>query len=675
MDRREFTAIGLGAIAAEALAQPQPITITIPATIEGRHNSIPIVVPDQASLLVIDGEMSAQTLNVRTIILRGKLTLEDNFSIKCETFYRLPGSELIGGTKTNPISGEFVFLDFPLNLTKDPQAWGHGMVGVDGVVSLWGRGWEKKPFIEADCNLTSGLTQITLKETCDWEYGDLVCIADSQQKFQNGKTSTRPKFGETLRVVQADGSNVLLLEPLKYDHPHYTHPVTQEVLRPHLALLSRGIVCRSENPNGVRGHIAFLDHDQVHCGGIEYVNLGRTLLFNPVTGAIAMPGNPVTNADGTITQPATQIGRYSCHFHHCLGVMDGDPSGLQWSLTGCSVRNDPKWGFTIHGTHYGKLLNSVAWNCGGAGVMFEDGVETKNTVEHCFFGNMDSPTKGVHGGATQGNWGIDGAGVWLKSPNNFVIDCVTAGCSGWAYNYNSYWNSNLRAVADVPGDHTLRTVPVIPMPVDGFNNNLGYGCLGGIWITWDGGTGNLSKYARRFWTNSDFWHCHQEGAIGYHTCLVTIRNCRFLYDVTVSNKNATNDVRNRNSRGIDFGTIAYENGGHEIIDCEVRGANYGILLPVFIADGRQNNIGTLVSGCTLSNYVNLVGQERAGVPHVVRLDNNDYEVNSGVINTAVTSTFIALQPKQETDLWIYKNPTGGLSFVHDVPFNPGRIVP
>ena len=48
------------------------------------------------------------------------------------------------------------------------------------------------------------------------------------------------------------------------------------------------------------------------------------------------------------------------------------------------MEGSPKWGPTIHGTHYGIVQDSVVYNVAGAGIVTEDGSESGNVFDHNF---------------------------------------------------------------------------------------------------------------------------------------------------------------------------------------------------------------------------------------------------------------------------------------------------
>ena len=87
-----------------------------------------------------------------------------------------------------------------------------------------------------------------------------------------------------------------------------------------------------------------------------------------------------------------QIARYAMHTHHVIGPMSPQANSYQFTFVGNSVENldsgahdgfdFPKWGITIHGSHFGLIQDNVIYNLAGAAVVTEEGSETGNVFDH-----------------------------------------------------------------------------------------------------------------------------------------------------------------------------------------------------------------------------------------------------------------------------------------------------
>src|SRR3989338_6811043 len=114
----------------------------------------------------------------------------------------------------------------------------------------------------------------------------------------------------------------------------------------------------------------------------DFLDLGRTLIL-PLDSS-TFDANGVTTHLGT-----NQIGRYPVHFHHLFGPTGLSSSTPQFTFIGNAIDGGSsthqfKWGVAIHDSHFGLFKDNVIYNMGGAGVMTEDGSETKNVIDHNF---------------------------------------------------------------------------------------------------------------------------------------------------------------------------------------------------------------------------------------------------------------------------------------------------
>lgn len=82
----------------------------------------------------------------------------------------------------------------------------------------------------------------------------------------------------------------------------------------------------------------------------------------------------ISNIELFNTGQAFKVGRYSIHFH-MIGAVH------QSYVTGCSVHQAWNRAFTMHGTHYLRLIRNVVYNAMGHNFFVEDAIETKNFIQ------------------------------------------------------------------------------------------------------------------------------------------------------------------------------------------------------------------------------------------------------------------------------------------------------
>ena len=146
---------------------------------------------------------------------------------------------------------------------------------------------------------------------------------------------------------------------------------------PHVGNLSRNVIIRSENPAGTRGHMIFMSRSEIDLRFVELREMGRTRM--------GVLDNPEFNDQGQVTRLGTNpIGRYAIHFHHYFGPRKTQANGYQFTLIGNAVDGAPKWGVTVHNSHYGLIQDNVVYNTHGAGIVTEDGTESFNVFDHNF---------------------------------------------------------------------------------------------------------------------------------------------------------------------------------------------------------------------------------------------------------------------------------------------------
>src|SRR4029453_16590780 len=192
---------------------------------------------------------------------------------------------------------------------------------------------------------------------------------------------------------------------------------------------SRNVIVRSENPAGTRGHMIFLLRADIDLRFVEVREMGRTRM--------GVLDNTEFTDQGEVRRLGTnQIGRYAIHFHHYSGPRQTPANGYQFTLIGNAVDGAPKWGITVHNSHYGLVRDNVVYNTHGAGIVTEDGTESFNVFDHNFAlrseGSGDFAPRSGYGGAAPDPGG-EGAGFWFRGPNNYIRHNVAANADAFGF--------------------------------------------------------------------------------------------------------------------------------------------------------------------------------------------------------------------------------------------------
>jgi len=356
---------------------------------------------------------------VRTRMVVGNLTV-------------LETGRLEVGTQARPIApdvtAEIVIADRPIDRAIDPSQIGTGLQGL-GIVAMHGAA--KSPtFVRLTAEPRAGATSLAVEQAVEgWKPGDRLVLPDTRQLRGNERGPGRETQDETVAVASTMGNQVQLASPLRFDHKGARNADGALEFLPHVGNVSRNIVIRSENPRGTRGHLMFMGRADVDLRYVEVRDMGRTRM--------GVLDNSEVDPGGRLVHFGTnQIGRYAIHFHHDFGPVRAPANGYQFTLVGNAVNAAPKWGITVHNTHYGLVRDNVVFDTRGAGIVTEDGTESFNVFEHNFAlrseGSGDFAPRSGYGGAAPDPGG-EGAGFWFRGPNNYVRNNVAASADAFGF--------------------------------------------------------------------------------------------------------------------------------------------------------------------------------------------------------------------------------------------------
>ena len=236
----------------------------------------------------------------------------------------------------------------------------------------------------------------------------------------------------------------------------------------------------------------FMSRANVDLRYVEAREMGRTRMG-------VLDNSEFDSAGRLIKFGTNQIGRYAIHFHHDFGPKNTPANGYQFTLIGNSVDGAPKWGITVHNSHYGLIRDNVVYNTRGAGIVTEDGTESFNVFEHNFAlraeGSGDFAPRSGYGGAAPDPGG-EGAGFWFRGPNNFIRNNVAANVDAFGFGLAAGSLGTVRVPAFKGADTSLQaeTVPLdtTGAPVLEFSSNEAYGAMqAGVAFGWNGNIANL----------------------------------------------------------------------------------------------------------------------------------------------------------------------------------------
>jgi hypothetical protein len=399
------------------------------------------------------------------------------------------GGALEIGTPANPIAAnataEVIIADEKIDRRLDPAELGNGIEAL-GRITMHGA--VKLPtFVRLAQEPLAGQNTLTVEQSVtSWKPGDSLVLPDTRQLRENERGENYKPQDEKVQIASVSGTQITLTSPLKFDHKGARDGADKLEFLPHVGNLSRNVIIRSENPNGTRGHMIYMSRADVDLRYIEVREMGRTRM--------GVLDNTEFNNQGVPVKLGTnQIGRYAIHFHHYFGPKQTPANGYQFTLVGSAVDSAPKWGVTVHNTHYGLVRDNVVYNTHGAGIVTEDGTESYNVFEHNFAlrsgGSGDFAPRSGYGGAGPDPGG-EGAGFWFRGPNNYIRNNVASNGDVFGFGLAAGALGEVRIPAfkgaDTSKIEETKLVDTTEMPVLEFVNNEAYGAIQtGVAVGWN----------------------------------------------------------------------------------------------------------------------------------------------------------------------------------------------
>jgi G8 domain len=439
----------------------------------------------------------ASDVKLDCIELRGRLTFKTdiNTRMKVGNLMVLNEGSLEVGTPGGPVaqnvSAEIIIADQPIDHRIDPAQIG---TGIEGLGKITMHGSVKMPtFVRLAKEPLAGDTMLVFDQPVSgWQTGDRIVLPDTRQLRENERGISYEPQDEKLQIASISANQVVLASPLKFAHKGARNADGVLEFLPHAGNVSRNVSIRSENPAGTRGHMIFISRADVDLRYIEVRDMGRTRM--------GVLDNTEFDASGRVVRVGkNQIGRYAIHFHHGFGPTKTPANGYQFTLIGNAVDDAPKWGITVHNSHYGLIQNNVVYNTHGAGIVTEDGTESFNVFDHNFAmrsgGSGDFAPRSGYGGPTPDPGG-EGAGFWFRGPNNYIRNNVAANADAFGFGLAA---GSLDVIhipafkgADTSQNAETVTLDTTSAPVLDFSNNEAYGAMqAGVAWGWNGAITSL----------------------------------------------------------------------------------------------------------------------------------------------------------------------------------------
>lgn len=490
--------------------------------------------PDSDSRVIIDGFVQINSESALAyavgIYPGGELRFNSaaNTQLHSGDIVVFAGGVLTIGDVVQPVGDDYTaqvsLRDLPFE-NNDPKQHLRGIVVVDGAFSMHGRALSET-FVRIATEPRQGDMTIHLTTSAlaaGWRVGDEVVLPKSSQCPIATTQGTCPDETEdhTIAAIAADGLSLTLAEPLHFDHPGARDNQGQLDFLPHLLNKSRNVIIRSENPNGVRGHILLHGRSVVDLRYARLQDLGRTDIRN--------------------LGDENQKGRYPLHAHHLIGPVTTPTNGYQYTLVGNVIDfgsenrvQNRKWGISLHNSHFGLVAQNIVDYASGAGFVTEDGTETGNHILRNFvvrvIGGNNEPRED-RDPSDNTKLGRAGVAYWFNGGgSNQIVENIAAAVaectSCYGFKIDNVYNGDLmlpagRGADPQHGGGVLTSSYTIGLT--DFVRNEAYAVPNGLTIWWvctdyETPIDSCSSTVQEF----RVWHNHRWGYFAYETNQMTL---------------------------------------------------------------------------------------------------------------------------------------------------------
>lgn len=573
------------------------------------------------------------------LVIAGTLDTVPGFDLTVRTITVLPGGHLQLSQR-----GIITYRDGTIDTTFDPHQFGHGLLVIDGTLTIAGEA--KTPWSTLAAEIHAGGTTLQLASAPDgWLPGDRLVLPDTRQPVALADLLDSERYIEHAIVESVSGATVTLTAPVQYDHFGWRTQAGVCELFPDVGNLTRAIVFASENPAGTRAHVLLTGRSDITARNVELRELGRT--------TVAPLNSTTRDSAGTVTHVGTnQIGRYPWHFHHCLGPA-APTKPVQFEATGIAISGSPKWGIAIHGSHHGKVDWNVVDGAKGAGIVTETVSEYATLIESNLLigrrGSGQRITARSHRNDPLGDFWHGGVGLGLTSATcairlNHIYDYQDGiGMAGFRTT-TAKWPTVPGADPEESSQPRWSTVfqphpfyyPFL-FPTDG---NQVWGCCRGI-ETW---TADAFPDKLDFFPGLTFVHCHH-GTDLEDQLETTTKGWRWRGDFSLLNDEVPSSEAGVESRAAIalFFKGSYE-FGHTHFDMDVRGYDVGYRM---VMPSNYSRFIRCTFECPTIVYQPNGHMSRHGFPWTGTWEDCTFLPVNGA-----PPTFIDGSPHYDIDLWL-----------------------
>ena len=403
----QMTLRGVGTAAAKAEALYEYVDLWSRRTTWGGGTStIPGLETTGDSVWIQQGQRILLDCNVKLymLIVQGNLEF-DRRDIELDANYIfVMGGAFVVGTEANPFMQKALITLHGSPVSQEIPVYGAKTLSCRFcTLDLHG-----KPLLDGRTHTKlartakAGDTELWLQEPVSWDTDSMIAVTSTHF---NG---TFEAFDTPVLIGVTNGGYRLQLNaPLLFEHLGETKYLagghTAE-FRANVAILSRNVAIQGDptmsrlDKHGV--HIMLHSRDKSHLS-IADRSQGESLTAR------------IENIEVRYSGQMGRIGRYSIHFHMIGAVRNS-------YVRKNSIHHTFNRAIAIHGVHYLRVQDNVAFETRGHTYFVEDGLETKNVIT----GNLGANTRQNFVGLTSD---ATPATYWLVNGDNYVERNIAAG--------------------------------------------------------------------------------------------------------------------------------------------------------------------------------------------------------------------------------------------------------
>jgi hypothetical protein len=418
------TALSLGDATITALVSnvtSNPVIVTVANLWSNPKTWASGQVPTQNEAVVIAQDktilLDVTPVTLKNLTVLGTLVFAEQ-NIELSTDWIMMHGTLKIGSEAEPFTHKATITLTASDVNESVMGMGtRGILMMGGRLELYGAS-PNLTWTKLNTNAALGATNLTLKDTVDWQVKDQIVIAPTDFFPHNSLNNPDPSSPATERIglTSVNGNTVNLNSGLQKSRWGVLQYVNNSgmTLTPTTSVTDLVLDERAAVGNLTRNIVIQAADDtlwQTQGFGAQIMAMQSALL----------------NLDGVEMRRMGQLGRerrYPIHWHMLSYNESGTDLG---DATGQFVKNSSIWNsknrcVVIHGTNGVNFSDNICYDITGHAVFLEDAVERRNVIENNLILKVRPPAEPHRFLEHDG----EASGFWLTNPDNMVRGNIAA---------------------------------------------------------------------------------------------------------------------------------------------------------------------------------------------------------------------------------------------------------